>query len=71
MFACDVMAAMLVVWNNKIFLLWELTSILCKLVSKFSFVFNSNMASMQSTYTGNGIGSLFGLHVVAWLHVPC
>ena len=26
-FACDVIAAMLVKWNNKIFLLWELTSI--------------------------------------------
>ena len=26
-FACDVMAAMLVVRNNKIFLLWEFTSI--------------------------------------------
>ena len=25
--ACDVMMAMLVVWNNKIFLLWKLTSI--------------------------------------------
>ena len=24
---CDVVAAMLMVWNNKIFLLWELTSI--------------------------------------------
>ena len=36
--ACDVMAAMLVVWNNKIFLLWELTLFLCKLCEQISFV---------------------------------
>ena len=68
MIACDVMAATLVVWNNKIFLLWELSSIFMQYanyVSKFSFVFTSNRAAMQSTYRGIGMGSLFGLHVMA------
>ena len=41
--ARDVMAAMLVVRNNKIFLLWELTSIFMQIMS-------TNMAAMQSTF---------------------
>ena len=40
------------VWNNKIFLLWELTSICYgNYVSKLSFVLTTNMAAMQSTYS--------------------
>ena len=38
-FACDVMAAMLVDRNNKIFLLWELTPFLCKLCEIIFFCF--------------------------------
>ena len=46
------MAAMLVYWNNKIFLLWDLTPFLCKLygLSKFSFILYTNMAAVQTSY---------------------
>ena len=50
--ACDVMAAMLVVWNNNNFSpLGVNFHFYANYVSKFSFVFTTNMASMQSTYT--------------------
>ena len=39
------------VWNNKSFLLWELTSIFMQTMLVNSFVFTTNMVAMQSTYS--------------------
>ena len=50
--ACDVMAAMLVVWNKINFSPQGVNfSFYANCVSKFSFVFTTDMAAMQSTYT--------------------
>ena len=49
--SCSFMWTMLVVRNNEIFLPWELTPFFyANYVSKFSFVFTTNVAAMQSTY---------------------
>ena len=51
LFACDVMAAMLVYRNNKIFLPLELTPFLCKLCEQIFICFGTNMAAMRSIYS--------------------
>ena len=45
------MAAMFLDRNNKIFILYELASILCKLCEQISFVLSTNVVAMQSTYS--------------------
>ena len=51
-FACDVMAAMLVDRNNKIFFpLGVHCHFYQNFVNKFSFVLSTNMAALQTTYT--------------------
>ena len=57
------------VWNNKIFLVWELTSIRENYVSKVSIVYSTNMTAMQYHYTQRACHSVYVILLLSLFNI--